>query len=242
MRSLGPFFAAVVLLAQPPGRSTPMQTSLIPAFVYPISGAPLSVDITAERVNTPEGGVPTRIRETETVYRDGAGRLRSNLKGAAPEFEESGDIVSIVDTAGGFQAMLVPKARRAFRRTIPVLTSGASSTGVSLLGGPAVAVSERPGKRTVRTEALGKRVIEGIEFEGKLTTVTIEEEGTLVATDESWFSEELGLFALKVTIRPGSKTTSRIQKVSRAEPDPSLFVIPPDYVIEELPETAPTGR
>jgi hypothetical protein len=64
----------------------------------------------------------------------------------------------------------------------------------------------------------------------------------LVATEESWFSKELGLFGLKVATSPAKKTTSRIQKVSRQEPDASLFVIPPDYLIEAFPETAPTGR
>jgi hypothetical protein len=39
-----------------------MPVSLVPTFVYPISGAPLSVDITAERLETPVIGEPITSR------------------------------------------------------------------------------------------------------------------------------------------------------------------------------------
>jgi hypothetical protein len=209
------------------------QTSLVPSFVYPISGGPLSVDITTESVETSESGVRNTRSESLVIYRDSVGRLRHDLAHVAPELSQTGAVVQIIDTTRGFMAILVPIARRAFLRTFPAYTTGASSSGVSLFGGPGLALSGEPGKRTVKTEALGKRVIEGIEFEGELTTVTVEGERTLVATDESWFSKELGLFGLRVTTGPGGKTTSRILRLSRNEPDASLFVIPSDYVIQD---------
>ncbi len=211
----------------------------MPNFVCPISNAPCSLEITAECVETPESGVTTTRHESEVVYRDSAGRLRWDLNHPAPELNEPGDVIQIVDATAGFIAVLIPIAKCAFRQTFPAGSLGPNPPGASILGGPAAALSLEPGKKTIKKKTLGKQVIEGIEFEGELTTVTVAGERTVVATDESWFSKELGLYGLRITTSRGRKTTSKIQKVDRNEPDPSLFAIPAEYVIQDNSFGAP---
>ncbi len=207
--------------------------SLVSTFVYPISGAPLLVEITAEHVEMSETGSPSIRREVAVVYRDFGGKVRNEVERPDAELNQNVGMVQIIDTTEGFMAILVPIANRAFRRKFPAYSPGTSSSGVSLFGGPSVALSGELGQRTVVTEALGKRLIEGVEFEGELTTVTVKGERILEATQENWYSKDLGLFGLKITKDPDGKTTSRITKLVRKEPDPSLFIIPSDYVIEE---------
>jgi hypothetical protein len=56
----------------------------------------------------------------------------------------------------------------------------------------------------------------------------------VTGTDERWYSKELALFGLQVFSALGVKTTITIENVVRKEQDASLFVIPPDYSIEEF--------
>jgi hypothetical protein len=54
----------------------------------------------------------------------------------------------------------------------------------------------------------------------------------LVTTTELWHSKELGLTILSKSSDPRhGEQTLRLTKVSRAEPDPSLFEPPRDYKI-----------
>ena len=86
----------------------------------------------------------------------------------------------------------------------------------------------------MKSEELGKQTIEEIEFEGSRMTTTVEEQPSIMAVDERWVSKELGLFGLVKHTGPDGESTSRIQHVDRAAPDPKLFVIPDDYRIREM--------
>ena len=49
-----------------------------------------------------------------------------------------------------------------------------------------------------------------------------------------WFSQELQAFVLVKRIGPGkSQHTIKLSDISRDEPDPSLFAVPPDYNASE---------
>lgn len=88
------------------------------------------------------------------------------------------------------------------------------------------------------TEQLGKQIIEGLEVEGKRTTVTIPagqigNEQPIVVTNESWYSPELQVIVFSRRDDPMAGTTTyRLTNIVRAEPDPSLFEVPADYTVE----------
>jgi hypothetical protein len=87
------------------------------------------------------------------------------------------------------------------------------------------------------SESLGAKVIEGVAAEGHRNTMTyavgaIGNDRPLVVTHEMWMSPELRIMLLSVNHDPRSGD-SRIttQNLSRVEPDPALFEVPPGYEI-----------
>ncbi len=90
-----------------------------------------------------------------------------------------------------------------------------------------------------KTESLGKQTIEGVEAEGTRTTMTIPageigNERPIQIVSERWFSPELQAFVLTRRNDPmAGETVYRLSNISRSEPDPSLFQIPPGYTVKE---------
>ncbi len=91
----------------------------------------------------------------------------------------------------------------------------------------------------VKTESLGTRVIEGVEARGTKTVTTIPagaigNEQAIEIVSEQWFSKELQMTVLSTRDDPRfGRSTLRLTNVQRVEPLPSLFEVPPAYVIEE---------
>ncbi len=87
-------------------------------------------------------------------------------------------------------------------------------------------------------EGLGKQIMEGLEVEGKRTTLTIPagqigNEQPIVVTNESWYSPELQLIVFSKRDDPMAGTTTyRLTNIVRAEPDPALFEVPAEYKVE----------
>jgi hypothetical protein len=84
---------------------------------------------------------------------------------------------------------------------------------------------------------VGTQLINGLQAEGHRTIETIpaEAEGNdrpITVVSETWFSPELKLTVLNKRSDPRSgDTTVQMLNLSRAEPDPSLFTVRPDYSI-----------
>jgi hypothetical protein len=96
-----------------------------------------------------------------------------------------------------------------------------------------------------KTEALGKRVVEGVETEGTRTTTTIpagEIGNTLpiYVVDESWYSRELQVPVMTRHHDPRSgDNVFRLTNINRTEPPRSLFEVPADYTIFENSRAKP---
>ncbi|MCL4793950.1 MAG: hypothetical protein KJZ84_05275 [Bryobacteraceae bacterium] len=88
---------------------------------------------------------------------------------------------------------------------------------------------------------LGRRVIEGLECEGALMTVTIPEgqvgnDRPIEITTETWRSPELRIEVLRKHNDPRyGETTYRVVNLVRAEQPRSLFEVPPGYETKEGP-------
>jgi hypothetical protein len=91
----------------------------------------------------------------------------------------------------------------------------------------------------VKTEQLGKRIIEGVEAEGTRTTVTIPagqigNELPLDTVSERWYSNELKTVVLTTRKDPRSGETSyRLTNLRRGEPARQLFEVPGDFKVTE---------
>ena len=99
--------------------------------------------------------------------------------------------------------------------------------------------------KNVKSESLGKQSVEGVEAEGKRTTVTIPvgeigNERAIEIINERWYSPELQTVVMTRHSDPRfGETLYRLTNINRSEPAKSLFEIPADYTIKEGPKMGP---
>jgi hypothetical protein len=86
---------------------------------------------------------------------------------------------------------------------------------------------------------LEHKTLEGVAVEGRKTTTTIPagqvgNEQPLTITSEEWRSPDLNVLVMTKHSDPRTGESSyRLQNIVRAEPDRSLFIVPPDYEVKE---------
>ena len=99
--------------------------------------------------------------------------------------------------------------------------------------------------KSVKTESLGKQAVEGVEAEGRRTTVTIAageigNDRAIEIVSERWYSPELQTVVMTRHSDPRSgETVYRLTNINRSEPAKSLFEVPGDYTIKEGPAMGP---
>jgi len=110
-------------------------------------------------------------------------------------------------------------------------------------GGGAIAATGGGGGRggfartMAPSTALEHKTIDGIAVEGRKTTTVIPagqvgNEQPITITSEEWRSVDLNLLVLTKHSDPRTGESSyRLQNIVRAEPDRSLFMVPPDYTV-----------
>ncbi len=145
----------------------------------------------------------------------------------------------------GSAMMVYPPSAAADERVRVIVSERVSELAPTLseMSGKAGAPHERQAQ-TAR-EDLGQQTIEGVATAGTRTTKTlpagaIGNELPIVTTSEQWYSRELDLLLLTRHNDPRmGETTYRLSNVSRAEPDRTLFQVPPDYTVREPMKRAP---
>lgn len=117
-------------------------------------------------------------------------------------------------------------------------------------GGPALfAMSAGPHDSAVqpeeKSESLGKETIAGLSADGTRTTTTIPanaigNERPLDIIREQWYSSELQIVLRSKRMDPRfGNTAYEVTKLDRAEPAPSLFEVPSDYKVVNMPAPPP---
>jgi hypothetical protein len=111
-----------------------------------------------------------------------------------------------------------------------------SDLAVQGRGGPGGRGPAGPALNTV-TEDLPPQNIAGVYATGKRTTRTIPagqigNEKDIVVVEEVWYSPDLQMNVMTKHSDPRTgENTYRLTNINRAEPDPSLFQVPPDYTV-----------
>jgi hypothetical protein len=96
-------------------------------------------------------------------------------------------------------------------------------------------------KAETKTEKLEARNVEGVQAEGLRITTTIPagdigNEQPIQIVDERWYSPELQVVVMTRHSDPRfGETTYRLTSITRSEPSPALFQVPPDYTVKEGP-------
>jgi TonB family protein len=100
------------------------------------------------------------------------------------------------------------------------------------------AIAGRADSKQVKNESLGNEKIEGVEAEGRRTTITIAagvigNERPIEIVDERWYSPALQTVVRSRHSDPRfGETIYRLTNIDRSEPDKSLFEVPADYTIK----------
>lgn len=140
------------------------------------------------------------------------------------------------------------------RRVIQSGPEGVQGAGAAGAAGPGARVmvfeKREEGLGPLRTskegpkpkkESLGKQTIEGVEAEGTRMTLTIPagqigNERAIEIVTERWYSPELQTVVLSKSNDPFmGESVYRLTNISRNEPARSLFEIPADYKIKDVP-------
>jgi hypothetical protein len=227
-----PQMAGSMVIMGPDGKIASCKTTIRPPSysVMFVTGAPYSATEIGEQTQTLQDG--SRIVQgtsSYNIYRDSAGRTRTDRPAALAQntkaIESMPVIPEIYDPVAGDQYFLEINNRIAHRFQIPdSLRSRPINVNAMGMGLPA-------------GENLGTRMIDGMLAEGRRikTTQTIGSMGNdqpIVITTEIWNSVDLKVQILYRVIDPRSgEHLKALININRAEPDPKLFQVPPDYKI-----------
>lgn len=212
-----------------------------------VKNAPFTADVVTESSHTLADG--NRIRQTvnSKVYRDSEGRTRReqtvNLNGLSPNSSPQ-PMVFINDPVTGVNYSLNTKERSGFKS----VRSGEGRGGSPRMSMPPDAGVRGPGGMgrrgasdpNFKTESLGRQSIEGIQAEGRRTTMTIPagqagNELPIHIVNESWYSAELQTTLLSKHSDPrNGETVTRVINISRSEPSRILFEAPADFKLSEM--------
>jgi hypothetical protein len=212
-----------------------------------VAGAPYSAEQVDENVQTLADGTHITQKSTTKIYRDSAGRTRTertiSTPGRAAEKRISIEIVDYVanvrytldpqEKLAHKTAMAAPGNRPAFRRSPDARVAKPTQ----------VQDPDRPEKKT---EFLESTTMEGLAVEGERYTTTWQA-GSRMGNDrpittvrEAWTSQDLKIKVLDKYSDPlTGERTGKLVNISRAEPDPSLFQVPADYTVTEEDRRAP---
>jgi hypothetical protein len=202
-----------------------------------VKGVPYSAQIVTESTQILGDGTRITRKSNGAVYRNGEGRTRrEQTLGAVGPIAIEGEpqqIIFINDPVGGAHYVLDVNGHKA--RKLPYLAAPPAQPGLP---------SDFADKaEPVKTESLGKQIIEGVEAEGTRSTITIPagrvgNDRALEIVSERWYSPDLQVVVLSKHKDPfAGENIYRLTNISRDEPPLNLFEVPAGYsiVAEEGP-------
>jgi hypothetical protein len=207
------------------------------------TGLPYSAEIISKTVQTLPDGTHITSQQRRVDIRDSEGRTRHELyreNGAADEGVNLPVFVFISDPVGGQLIHLNPRQKTATVNSFPSAHRTDGTAGQMIAKGqPTVAKPflQAHSKARPEVEKLGQETIDGVYAEGERITTVIRS-GTqgndrdITVVTERWRSPDLGIEVLSKTTDPRGDTTTEIKNLSRTEPDPAMFQIPPDYKVQ----------
>lgn len=224
-----------------------------------VKGAPYTAEAVNETVQVLADGNRIVRRNTTQVARDSEGRTRRHEKisGIGPWASEVHEFIMINDPVAKAAYHLDPKTRTARKMPLPIVEAGPGRREIivhqrRVERGKAeeeekelsIAIAAAPGAHPTageRTEALGRRMIEGVVADGTKSTLVIPagrigNDRPIEIVTERWYSPELQVTVMSKRSDPRfGETTYRLMNIQRGEPLRSLFEVPPDYKVEAGP-------
>ena len=248
-----------------PGGPLPANAPVIPTT---IKNAPFSAVVITQYDRVLGNGNHIHRETRGKVYRDDQGRVRTETEFATPgNGGEQFLRVTILDPVQHTVTHLDPRNKIAtVTHTGPAVATSdvalAPKHGTMVMatplndsgqpsGPPMKIQTEHSGASAgaaAKTESLGAKSIEGVEAVGTKTTRTISAGAMgntepIVSVSDSWYSRDLQVVVLNETDDGQSGHNSmKLVDIVRAEPNPQLFLIPPDYTVKESNAATATAK
>jgi hypothetical protein len=204
-----------------------------------VTGAPYSADqVTGNIQMLADGTHVNQRKNVEHFVRDSQGRTRTERLIIRDPNGWSLAVSEIRDPVNGLYYILDEQNKVAHRFATP--STSAPRTVVNpqaQVGTPSPKPVTDSSQLEKSNEKLGSQMMEGVMVEGFRSTTTwpVGTQGNdrpIVATHESWISDELKTEVLtKISDPRFGETTFKLTKIERTEPDPVLLQIPADYTI-----------
>jgi hypothetical protein len=200
----------------------------------PTINAPYSVLQETEQTQTLSDGTHIVTKSQTRLYRDSYGRTRTELFFNPPGMQanEPTDI-RIEDPVAGITYSLHVQQRVA-QLVVPMRKLPMNPNVVQ---NPLITPAQMRPKTT--SEDLGAQSIDGVLAEGARTTTILPvgsqgNDRPIQIVLETWVSNELGLTLLEKHSDPRrGEWVTRVSSLDRSEPDPALFQVPPDYILQD---------
>jgi len=222
-----------------------------------VAGAPFSAVEVTEISQALANGNAIQRRSQTKVYRDGMGRVRTEIErneSGANGAQTTRTIIQIYDPVAGVIRTIDPQnktAREMPLRSGPGHGPGAGAAPAVRGGGPPPgrgrgADASRANAPTTRdpnlaAEALSMQTIGGVQATGSRLTHTIPagqigNSQPIQIVHETWTSIDLKVpVMIKQSDPRTGTTTTQLTNINRSEPDPALFQVPPDYTVSRNP-------
>jgi len=221
-----------------------------------VTGAPYTAQAQTETTQTLADGNRITRTITSSISRDSMGRTRREQTfGVVGPWSTSGKPASMIminDPVEGVRYTLEPDSKTAvkmpamslqLRRDVDVAKLKAESDAITRTfvirddAAPGISVQalKARAENAATSESLGTKMISGVQAEGKRVTETIPagaigNERAIEVVNETWYSPELQTVVMSKHSDPRTgDVTYTLTNLSRAEPDPALFTVPPDY-------------
>ncbi len=206
-----------------------------------IKDRPFRAEMVVETDRRLADGNSLHRKSTAMFYRDQNGRLREERTVEHPGKRDQQTLVdttvSISDPEKGIHYFLITSMKVGFRMQEPVAFLKEMESRRTTPWTPQPA-------QNFTSQVLGNQMIEGLQCEGRLDTVTIPAGSTgnsfpIEIVTERWYSADLQINLIVKHSDPRSgETTIRLTNVILDEPQKALFEIPLDYEIREGETTA----
>jgi hypothetical protein len=227
-----------------------------------VRGLPYSAETVTERIQTLPDGNRIAQRMTGRDYRDSEGRTRHEvdrpsgtpvifitdpLAGSSFRLDPANRTAQQTPTQLSVeitQALAKLQAADAAKRRAAQAAEGSAPDKVKEKGGrePGLVVKLKPAEKLDEQveETLPDRVIESVLASGVRRTTTIKKgaignEQPITIVSEEWTSPDLQILVLTDHRDPRTgRSTYRLLNISRLDPDPALFQVPPDYTVQRV--------
>jgi hypothetical protein len=207
-----------------------------------VPGYPITATIDAENTRTDSHGKTVTVHFRSKIYRDSKGRTRLEWD-RTPLDEPSKPgwlLVDIYDPTTRTSILLQPSVKSASKTHWPApdekpqqVCKGSDLPEIDPKELAQTAIPE------VSQKELAHDVVDGIAVRHGRESLRYPpnssgKSSALGRVTDYWFSQELQTFVLVKRSGPGrSQHTVKLSDISRGEPDPSLFTVPPGYIVSE---------